>query len=329
MQVRHPKDARTSSGLSRASPQAELQTSAAVDDGAVKEAQQRAAALEAALAQTRARVAALEQAGAAKEQALSEATKRAEAAEAAGAEAQEKLAAAEADLMVAHAGGAAATVEELSVSPAPAKSETSLSLVRSSLSASLRAPLSDIPLQSISGTAVLGATLRVAGTSGLPYATYQWHRVSGGGAEELIGGATRQQYAPEPRDLGLKLACAVTASPGELAQTVCTGAPIADMEGLAATVAAGAGKESLEFNCVVVQRNGEMQDRREVHQLEVLGDRVKLKRGGKTRYKEAFSDQMQVCGARGGGDAAAQGLFLALSPSLVFMLACESSTQRK
>lgn len=37
---------------------------------------------------------------------------------------------------------------------------------------------------------------------------------------------------------------------------------------------------------------------------------------------------MQVCGARGGGDAAAQGLFLALSPSLVFMLACESAKQR-
>ena len=37
---------------------------------------------------------------------------------------------------------------------------------------------------------------------------------------------------------------------------------------------------------------------------------------------------MQVCGARGGGDAAAQGLFLALSPALVFMLACEASRER-
>ncbi len=175
---------------------------------------------------------------------------------------------------------------------------------------------------------MLGATLRVGGASGLPYAAYQWHRVSSAGVEELIGGATRQQYAPEPRDLGLKLMCAVTASPGEPAQPVTTQAVIADMEGLAATVAAAAGKESVEFNCVVVQRNGEMQDRREVHQLEVLGDRVKLKRAGKTRYKESFSDQMQVCGARGGGDAAAQGLFLALSPSLVFMLACESAKQR-
>ena len=38
--------------------------------------------------------------------------------------------------------------------------------------------------------------------------------------------------------------------------------------------------------------------------------------------------ELQVCGARGGGDAAAQGLFLAFGPQLVFMLACESARQR-
>lgn len=148
------------------------------------------------------------------------------------------------------------------------------------------------------------------------------------GSEELVGGATRQQYAPEPRDLGKKLVCAVTTSPGEAPQLVVTNGVVSDMEGLALLVEAAAAKESYEFNCVVVQRNGEMQDRREVHQLEVLSDRVKLKRAGKTRFKESFSEAMQVCGARGGGDAAAQGLFLALSPSLVFMLACESAKQR-
>jgi hypothetical protein len=60
----------------------------------------------------------------------------------------------------------------------------------------------------------------------------------------------------------------------------------------------------------------------------VLFDRIKLKRAGKTRYKENYNDQMQVCGARGGGDAAAQGLFLCLGPTLVFMLALESAKQR-
>ena len=172
---------------------------------------------------------------------------------------------------------------------------------------------------------MLGCTLRVMGTSN---ATYQWVRLNADGTEELVGGATRQQYAPEPRDLGKKLVCSVTTSPGDPPHLVSTQTVVSDMEGLSALVETAAAKESIEFNCVVVQRNGEMQDRREVHQLEVLHDRVKLKRQGKTRYKESYSDAMQVCGARGGGDAAAQGLFLALSPSLVFMLACESAKQR-
>lgn len=108
---------------------------------------------------------------------------------------------------------------------------------------------------------------------------------------------------------------------------------------------------------------------RQVHQLEVLSNKVKLKRAGKTKYKEDYSPLMQarleeayrclylhrylrccalldermrspsaalglseragasaqVCGARGGGDAAAQGLFLALGPQLVFMLVREAS----
>ena len=175
---------------------------------------------------------------------------------------------------------------------------------------------------------MLGGTLRVSGATSLPNATFQWLRVHKTGLQDAIGGATRQQYAPEPRDVGVVLACAITPSPGEPVQLVSMQSPLSDMEGLPAAVAALAAKDSAEFNCVVVQRNGEMQDRREVHQLEVLSDRVKLKRSGKTRFKEAFGDGMQVCGARGGGDAAAQGLFLALSPSLVFMLACESAKQR-
>ena len=37
---------------------------------------------------------------------------------------------------------------------------------------------------------------------------------------------------------------------------------------------------------------------------------------------------VQVCGARGGGDGAAQGVFLAFAAGQAFMLACESSRQR-
>ena len=180
----------------------------------------------------------------------------------------------------------------------------------------------------MTGACVLGSTLRVGGTTGLPNVAFQWYRIAPSGAEELIGGATRQQYAPDPRDVGLTLRCAVTASPGEAPQQVSSPEAVTDMEGLSSTVAGAANLESVEFNCVVVQRNGEMQDRREVHILEVLGDRIKIKRAGKTRYKESYNEHMQVCGARGGGDAAAQGLFLCLGPTLVFMLALESAKQR-
>jgi hypothetical protein len=267
----------------------------------LKSATQRAADAEAALAGAK-------KSGADAECARAEAVRQAEAAsaraaeaEAAVAELQEKLRGAEASLSAVHTMDAAATVEEaIPVKAAADKQEPS--------------PASAL---AISGSPVLGGTLRVSGATGLPYATFQWLRVHGSGVEDPIGGATRQQYAPEPRDVGVVLACAVTPAPGEPVQTVTTPTPLAEMDGLAAAVSGFASKEAAEFNCVVVQRNGEMQDRREVHQLEVLGDRVKLKRAGKTRFKEAYGDGMQVCGARGGGDAAAQGLFLALSPSLV------------
>lgn len=106
---------------------------------------------------------------------------------------------------------------------------------------------------------------------------------------------------------------------------------------------------------MVMHHNGEMQYRREarfgaicdtleptadpppppppplpaqVHQLEVFPDRVKLKLKGATRHKAAYGGGTQVCGARGDGDAAAQGLFLALAPHAAFSLACESTKQR-
>ena len=112
----------------------------------------------------------------------------------------------------------------------------------------------------MTGACVLGSTLRVGGITGLPNVAFQWFRIAPSGVEELIGGATRQQYAPEPRDVGLTLRCAVTASPGEAPQMISSPQAVTDMEGLSSTVAGAANLESVEFNCVVVQRNGEMQD---------------------------------------------------------------------
>lgn len=59
------------------------------------------------------------------------------------------------------------------------------------------------------------------------------------------------------------LVCSVVATPGEPAVMLVSPAPVANMEGLDASLQVLRAKPSAEFNVVVVQRNGEMQDRRE------------------------------------------------------------------
>jgi len=178
------------------------------------------------------------------------------------------------------------------------------------------------------GDTVLGSTLRVTGTAHYQDAGSQWYRMGEDGGKELIAGATRAQYAPEPRDVGFRLGCALTQPVDGTVVDTATPAAIRVGDGLQEYVNTLLAKGGGEFNVVIVQLNGSMQDRKSVFQLEVLHGRLKIKRNGKTKYKEHYSQTMQVCGARGGGDAAAQGLFLALSSSLVFMLACESSRER-
>ncbi|KAK3264092.1 hypothetical protein CYMTET_27147 [Cymbomonas tetramitiformis] len=181
----------------------------------------------------------------------------------------------------------------------------------------------------VTGDPILGNTLRILGGGPLAQsAMAQWHRVTDSGALEIIAGATRVQYAPEPRDMGYQLSCMLTPPAGGKPLVAVSSKKITMSGGLHDYVNTLMVNGGGEFNVVIVQLNGAMQDRRSVFQLEVLPSKLKIKKGTKTKYKENYNDSMQVCGARGGGDAAAQGLFLALSSSLVFMLACESSRER-
>lgn len=82
------------------------------------------------------------------------------------------------------------------------------------------------------------------------------------------------------------------------------------------------------LNVIIVQQSGKVQQERPLHKLEISLGKIKLRRDDKTRFKESYNGEMQVCGARGGGDAAAQGLFLNLKGNLSFMLACESKQER-
>ena len=116
---------------------------------------------------------------------------------------------------------------------------------------------------SVVGNPTLGGTLRVTAAAPLTAATFQWFRVGASGSEEPIAGATRHQYAPEPMDCGCMLLCSVQPAPGMPAVVLLAPGPIVTMEGLSASLAVFKSKPSTEFNVVVVQRNGEMQDRRE------------------------------------------------------------------
>jgi len=189
-------------------------------------------------------------------------------------------------------------------------------------------PSAQVPL-TISGDPILGNTLHIVGAGPIPTSTHtQWYRLTGDGEMQSIAGANRVQYAPEPRDVGFTLLCSLAPQEGGAALTAYSSGPIQAGEGLTTYVNALVTKGQGEFGVVIVQLNGKSEDKKVVHQLEVLRNRLKIKHKGKTKYKENYTLQMQVCGARGGGDAAAQGLFLALDPSQVFMLACESARER-
>jgi len=56
--------------------------------------------------------------------------------------------------------------------------------------------------------------------------------------------------------------------------------------------------------------------------------RIKLRKGRSTKAKEPYSASMQLCGARGGGNAAAQGLFWQAKKGLSFLLVFESERER-
>ena len=96
----------------------------------VKEAQERAGALERSLAELNTRLAALDESNAVKSRALAAAVARAEAAEAAVMQLQEKLEAAERAAMAVRSDTAAADVEELVQMPKDGKPDNAAVLVR-------------------------------------------------------------------------------------------------------------------------------------------------------------------------------------------------------
>lgn len=183
----------------------------------------------------------------------------------------------------------------------------------------------------LDGTEALGSYLRVCPCSErapeLSECSFQWYRLaSESGKKELISGATKSVYAPEPFDVG-RILHAEIVSDGQM-MTVATAGPIDPAPGLGNYVEALVRRHDIEFNVVIVQMNGLDHSSQSIHVLHVGKMRMKLCKGKTTMTKEYYSTSMQLCGVRGGGNAAAQAAFWQAKVGLSFVLAFESERER-
>ncbi|KAK7259949.1 hypothetical protein RIF29_25583 [Crotalaria pallida] len=186
-------------------------------------------------------------------------------------------------------------------------------------------------LYELEGTETLGSYLQIQPCSDnapeLSKCSIQWYRVSPEGAKkELISGATKPVYAPEPLDVGRTLQVDIISEGMQI--TLSSTGPIDPAAGLGTYVEALVRKHDTEFNVVVTQMNGSHHPSESIHALHIGKMRMKLCKGKTTIAKEYYSSSMQLCGVRGGGNAAAQALFWQPKHGLSFVLAFESERER-
>lgn len=157
----------------------------------------------------------------------------------------------------------------------------------------------------------------------------QWYSISAndGSKVEAIKRATKPQYAPEPLDVGKLLRVDIGLPDGRL-DTLFTSGPLDAAPGLGNQVETLARKGSAEFNVRLFQENGEAV--KKPPNLVFLVDkmRIKLSKGRSTKAKEDYSLAMQLCGGRGGGDAAARSLYWSPRRGVQFMLVLETERDR-
>ncbi|ERM99102.1 stomatal closure-related actin-binding protein 1 isoform X1 [Amborella trichopoda] len=209
------------------------------------------------------------------------------------------------------------------------KSKYSLQL-RKELVMSKRLEEGDSKLCELDGDESLGSYLRIVPnvntTLDISRCTIQWFRISAERSKrERISGATKSVYAPEPFDVGRYLQAEIVAD-GEKLLVTTTG-PIEPAPGLGNYVEALVRKPDTEFN-VVLQMNGVDHPSHSLHVFHVGKMRIKLRKGRITKAKEPYSSSMQLCGLRGGGNAAAQALFWQPKKGVSFTLAFESERER-
>ncbi|KAM7273259.1 hypothetical protein ACFE04_027923 [Oxalis oulophora] len=186
-------------------------------------------------------------------------------------------------------------------------------------------------LYELEGSEILGSFLQIKPSSDyapeLAKCSIQWFRVlSESSKKERISGATKPIYAPEPFDVGRIIEAEIIS--GGQQMTLTTTGIIDPAPGLGSYVEALVRKHDVEFNVVVTQMNGTDNTSESIHVLHVGKMRIKLRKGKSTIAKEYYSSSMQLCGVRGGGNAAAQALFWQSKKGVSYVLAFETERER-
>ncbi|KAH1067114.1 hypothetical protein J1N35_032101 [Gossypium stocksii] len=210
------------------------------------------------------------------------------------------------------------------------KSKHSL-LLQKELARSKRMEKTISHIYELDGAETLGSYLRIKPCSDiapeLSECSIQWYRVSSETSKkDLISGASKSVYAPEPIDVGRILQVEIIYD-GQLIVLTTAGA-IDPAAGLGNYVEALVRKHDVEFNVVVSQMNGADHPSESIHVLHVGKMRMKLCKAKTTIVKEYYSSSMQLCGVRGGGNAAAQALFWQAKKGFSVVLAFESERER-
>ncbi|KAI4340480.1 hypothetical protein MLD38_025310 [Melastoma candidum] len=182
----------------------------------------------------------------------------------------------------------------------------------------------------LDGPEALGSMLRIVPCSDVApdvsELSVQWYRLSADGEiKELISGATKPTYAPEPFDVGRTLQADIVYE-GQYV-TLSTTGPIEGAPGLGSYVEALVRKHDTEFHVVIIQMSGMDHPSESIHVLHIGKMRIKLTKGTATIAKEYYSSSMQLCGVRGGGNAAPQSLFWQVRGTS-YVLAFESERER-
>ncbi|XP_061372382.1 stomatal closure-related actin-binding protein 2-like [Gastrolobium bilobum] len=182
----------------------------------------------------------------------------------------------------------------------------------------------------LDGSEALGSYLRVQPCSDevlqVSKCSFQWYRLSTEGSwREVISGANKSIYAPDPFDVGRNLQVDIVSNGNKL---TLTSNPIQTVSGLGSHVEALLRKSNTDFNVVISQMNGKDHSSHSTHSFNVGRMRIKLCRGWITKAREIYSPSMQLCGVRGDVSNAARALFWQARKGLSFVLTFESERER-